>query len=187
MSKIVGLCGKAGCGKSTAVSLLHAGIPSMNVKFAQTLYDIQDYIYAMISSVYMPPEDFVKDRKLLQYLGTDWGRSIDASLWIKLWKASVNQQGGGLGKLITCDDVRFNNEAGTILDMGGVIIEIVRPDSDQAAEGGLGIKNHPSELGIDSGLISARVENIGSKEELRNDLIDVLVNLKVIGEDEYGF
>jgi dephospho-CoA kinase len=83
--KLIAFTGQMGSGKSTAVSTLRefADNPVHNIKFAQTLYDIQNYIYERIESVYKRPEDFIKDRKLLQWIGTEWGRgTISESLWV---------------------------------------------------------------------------------------------------------
>ena len=84
---IVGLSGKMGSGKSAAVKLLKEKYPKKVklLKFAAPLYEIQDFIYKTIVPVHNKPKDFVKDRKLLQFIGTDWGRTIDPQLWIKMW------------------------------------------------------------------------------------------------------
>ncbi len=84
---IVGISGKMGSGKSTAAeSLKSLGRPVCILKLAAPLYAIQNFIYNAIAPVYTPPEGFVKDRKLLQWIGTDFGRSLDRDLWTKLWR-----------------------------------------------------------------------------------------------------
>lgn len=163
--KIIAFSGKMGVGKSTAIAVLNqlVNIPTANVKFAQPLYDMQEFIYQRISSVVKRPENFTKDRKLLQWLGTDWGRdSISQSLWIDLWKAEV---AGYIGGIITCDDVRFDNEGEVIKSLGGKLILIESSKNSDRIDTTAGLKNHASEAGVDRKYIDAVVHNDGTLEE----------------------
>lgn len=166
--KIIGFAGGMGAGKSTAISLIKQmyKYSVVNVKFAQPLYDIQEVIYRRISGVYERPAGFVKDRKLLQWLGTDWGRdTISPTLWVDLWRDQVEKvKRLQFPQVIVCDDVRLDNEAEAIKAAGGIVVRITRPNPE--AEGGAGIKNHASESGINKSLIDFEIEN--------NDTIDSL-------------
>jgi hypothetical protein len=165
---VIGFYGKMGSGKSTAIEALKArGRPVYVLKFAGPLYAIQNFIYSLISPVYVPPEDFVKDRPLLQMVGTSWGRDlIRESLWVDLWK---NRAQKALAKnhdlIIASDDTRFDNEAETIRALGGVVIHIIREDSEKHAEGGVGIANHKSEAGIKPELVDYTIHNTGNLSE----------------------
>ena len=112
--KIIAFSGKMGVGKSTAIERIYAksnGVVHL-VKFAQPLYDMQEFIYRRISSVVQRPANFTKDRKLLQWLGTDWGRGMKETLWVDLFKAQVEKiLDHNPTAVIVCDDVRFDNEA----------------------------------------------------------------------------
>jgi hypothetical protein len=167
---VIGLCGKAGSGKSTAIEALKTrGRPVSVNKFAGPLYAIQNYIYKVIEPVYNPPEDFVKDRFLLQFLGTDWGRkTINDSIWINLWKNKVEKVlAQDSNVIVVSDDTRFDNEAEIIRNMGGVIVHIIRDDASAHAVGGTGIAGHASEAGISPGLINYTIHNTGNLQEFQ--------------------
>lgn len=166
--RLIGFSGGMGVGKSTAIATLTEilGEAPTLVKFAGVLYAIQEFSYEQISPVLKRASDFKKDRKLLQWLGTEWGRGLDQDLWIKLWKAKV-LQADSWNQVIVCDDVRFDNEAALIRDLGGTVIKLVRPDNVAHAEGGVGIANHSSEAGVDPQLIDLVLENSGSLEQFR--------------------
>lgn len=141
------------------------------IKFADPLYDIQNYAYARINR---KPE--IKDRKLLQFLGTDWGRSIDPELWVNLWRqetrAHLHKQGSMTTMVVLCDDLRFDNEAKQILDLGGKILWI---ESDTETRKSRSPKtfsgtNHASENGIGKSLISLTVYNNQGLPELRKNI-----------------
>lgn len=174
MKKLIGFSGGYGVGKSTAIQLLKEavsyGTPFRLVKFAQPLYDIQEMVYNRISSVYERPADFKKDRTLLQWLGTDWGRgTISESLWIDIWRAEAKQR-LGLNAMVVCDDCRFDNEAEAIHELGGIVIRITRDDGAKHAEGGTGIQNHASEAGLRACNIDYTIANNGSLEDFKNSL-----------------
>jgi len=166
--KIIGFSGLMGVGKSTAIASVRAlhTAPTKQFKFAQPLYDIQEYIYDRIAQVYKPGKDFVKDRTLLQWVGTEWGRgTISESLWIDLWKAEVTRYlTRNPHAVIVCDDVRFDNEAEAIKAMGGKIIQLTGPSRTDT---GAGISGHASENGIDSMFIDATIDNSGPIEDLK--------------------
>lgn len=174
MINYIGLAAGMGCGKSTAIELLKEEYGSLVklVKFAGILYEIQDFIYDKISPVYSKPKDFIKDRKLLQMLGTDWGRGIDDSLWVKLWKAAAEKEvaHGGRSTIVISDDTRFDNEAEMIKSMGGVIVQITSERAGQRIDTSAGIKNHASEAGISKNLIDYTIRNDHTIESFRLEL-----------------
>lgn len=168
-----------GSGKSTAVKAIASQFNSYSlVKFAQPLYDIQEMVYARVEDVYKRPADFVKDRKLLQWLGTDWGRSLDQELWVKLWKSQVNSLLSDVD-VIVCDDLRFDNEAEAIKSYtNSVIIKLVRDNNVSHAQGGEGIKAHASEAGIDNKFVDYKIDNNGSLGQYEEKLLNVINQLK---------
>jgi hypothetical protein len=162
---VIGFSGGMGVGKSTAVETLREsqikpwGVTVKLIKFAQPLYDMQEFIYDRISGVYTRPETFIKDRKLLQWLGTDWGReSISKSLWMDVWKADV-ELALAKGFTVVADDVRFDNEAQAIKDLGGKVILITSTKASERINTGAGIQNHASEAGISKNLIDKHITN----------------------------
>lgn len=174
--KLIAFNGGMGCGKSTALETIktYTDLPVRLVKFAQPLYDMQEMLYTRISSVIKRDESFVKDRKLLQWLGTDWGRGLDQDLWIKLWKAQVESE---LEKypnaVIVCDDVRFDNEAEVIKSLSGTIIQIKRDSNAEHAIGGKGITNHASEAGIKLEYVDFIVENNSTLQDYKDSLCNL--------------
>lgn len=173
MLSLIGLNGSMGCGKSEAFKAIkeHAhGRTVVLVKFAQPLYDIQEMIYNRIKSVHVRPDNFIKDRKLLQWIGTDWGRdTISKTIWVDIWKSEV-QSHIDAGRLVVCDDVRFDNEGELLKELGGIVIRITSDRTAERIDTAAGIKNHASEAGIAHNLIDMIVENNGTLEEYKNSL-----------------
>lgn len=186
--KLIGFNGQMGVGKSTAIKVLREqGKTCYLIKFAGPLYEIQEFIYDRIREVYQRPSTFVKDRKLLQWIGTEWGRgTIRDSLWVDLWKAETKYaQENYPGAIIVCDDVRFDNEAHTIKSIGGTVVQIVRDDSTKHADGGTGIINHASEAGISAALVDHTISNNGTLEDFTASLCELYKQLGVgQGENE---
>ena len=178
--RIIAFTGKMFSGKSTAIEAVRSkydfiGEGVENIKFAQPLYDIQAYIYQRIGKDVPQP----KDRKLLQWLGTDWGRAIDLNLWVKVWSDEVAMS---LASVVTCDDCRFDNEAATVKEMGGIIIRIVSPEERRKAQGaalGLTIVDHASEAGISDQFVDYEIHNTGTKEELEQMVLSVVEGTSV--------
>lgn len=175
--KIIGFTGTMGCGKSTAIDCLKRFQKNevFNVKFAQPLYDMQEFIYERIKFAYIRPETFVKDRKLLQWIGTEWGRdTISKTLWVDLWKAaSVELNYYNPNGIIVCDDVRFDNEAETIRSLGGHIIKINSQKALDRITTNNGISGHQSEAGLDPTLVDYQVDNNGTIQEFEESLCSI--------------
>lgn len=179
---ILGLTGKMGSGKSTATELL----AKLNrdstavVKFAQPLYDLQEAAYSRISPVYQRPHNFIKDRKLLQWLGTEWGRgTISESLWVDLWSAETQKLLDIGTGLVISDDVRFDNEAKMVKAMGGHIIQITSDFTEKRIDTKAGISNHASEAGVSPDLVDYVVKNNGSLADFENSLAHMLNVIKL--------
>ena len=173
---IIGFSGKMGSGKSEAVKFMREnyGDKIALVKFAQPLYDIQEAVYDRISQAYSRPESFIKDRKLLQWLGTEWGRgTISETLWVDIWKAEVRDQ-LKLGKIVVCDDVRFDNEAEALREMGGKLIQINSNRNKERIDTASGIPQHASENGIKPKLVDFVVNNDETIQEYQRKLGTVL-------------
>ena len=100
-------------------------------------------------------------RKMMQTLGTDWGRSLDEGIWIKAFTKLYPK-----GKYIITD-VRMENEAKFIRDNGGIVIHV-------KGRGGINT-THSSEAGIEVQDMDIVVENTGTLEELRESIVNELV------------
>lgn len=166
---IVGLAGRAGSGKTTAAAAIVARHPGFRrVRFA-------DPIKRMCRELGLTDAQVDGDEKELpmkllcghtprfamQSLGTEWGRNmIGEGLWINaLMVAARDLLNQGLSVVV--DDVRFPNEVEAIRRMGGVLVRIVRPDSNPPAGG-----EHMSERLVDMLDVDHVVKNDGTRDEL---------------------
>lgn len=109
-------------------------------------------------------------REAYQSLGTEWGRKmIHDKIWVEIGRRAITSEllcEDNRGVVI--DDLRFNNEALCIKDMGGIIIEITRP--------GLTKMEHASEAGISPELVDITLANNGSKADLQLAVLDILAS-----------
>jgi hypothetical protein len=94
----------------------------------------------------------------MQTLGTEWGRDqIHPNLWVNLAK---NQYDADIrrGEHYVFDDIRFENECCAILELGGLVVRVERPNVAYSVDG------HASEQLIYQP--GVHVVNNGAKEEL---------------------
>lgn len=120
-------------GKGEAASVICSAFGYTELMFAQTLKDMTAALLG-VDPLDLEDQKFketevpwigggVTPRKLMQTLGTEWGRkTIDTNLWAKktLSKAALYDN-------VVIDDVRFENELYAIQDAGGIVIRIKRP------------------------------------------------------------
>jgi hypothetical protein len=86
-------------------------------------------------------------------LGTEWGRNtISNDIWVNLARHRIEESDH---KIFIIDDVRFDNEAKMILDLGGEVWNLSR-------DGVGGQDGHISEAGISKELITKEV-NLNEK------------------------
>lgn len=68
-------------------------------------------------------------RWAMQSLGTEWGRDcIAPDIWMQLWKATLPPID------VVADDVRFEQEAAAIHEMGGKLIAVHRPSLKEVSD-----------------------------------------------------
>lgn len=148
---LIGLAGRAGCGKTTVAEHLknHRG-------FAE--YSFAGPLKAMLCNLLMVSHEQLEQmkrqgspilpawmaddtgrtmpsvRQALQTLGTEWGREcLHPDIWLLFatqrldWLASEYHFQG-----VVISDVRFDNEAAFIRRRGGFLIHIDRPHTDPA-------------------------------------------------------
>lgn len=169
---LIAFSGKMGSGKTTATSRLRAllkekGILSANVKFADQIYAIQEAVYKA-ANLDLPENG--KDGKLLQFIGTEWGRSKDVNIWVNAFSKSViNLKSFVKSKLvITCDDCRFQNEAEKVKELGGYIIKLGTRPVDNSIVANRD-REHASELGFDDSFVDLKI-TVSSIAELDEQL-----------------
>ena len=82
----------------------------------------------------------VTPRIMMQTLGTEWGRALLPDLWLRVWQHELASD----AHVVTVPDVRFDNEAELIREIGGTIVHVQRkPTADMLA-----VPAHASEAGI---------------------------------------
>lgn len=176
---LISFTGKMGVGKTTSANYLlkkleQKRIACKIIKFAGPLYDMQKSIYD-IAKLPHPKE---KDRKLLQYLGTEWGRQKDENLWTNIFKKRV-KEAFEQDIIVLNDDLRFDNEAVTIDELGGHIILVEGHDHHNPET--IISQDHKSEQGISRHLANFKIANSGTVEQLYeclDDLVRVSINFK---------
>lgn len=165
---LVGISGKAGSGKTTASAAL-VEVGWVRVKMADPLKD-------MLRSIGLTDRHIEGDLKetpcdLLQgktprhamiTLGTEWGRDmIGPDFWIGIARKRIIAALAS-GKNVVVDDVRYDNEAALIRDLGGDVVQVERDCANQIA--------HKSENGVAADMV---YRNTGTVAELRGWFIYV--------------
>lgn len=144
---IIGFCGKAGSGKSTACNfLLNKDANITELAFAKPLKDAckcifsltDEQVYGTLKETPLPQWDERTPRQILQYVGTDLFRKhFCDDIWIRAMKCAIE---ACPTKHIIISDVRFANECDFVKSMGGIVIMITRN-----VAGSKSGKNHASE------------------------------------------
>lgn len=132
---------QAQVGKDTAVAHLIEKYGGIKLSFAQPIYDI--LAFAQKTCGFQQS----KDRKFLQWVGTEWGRSIDDNVWVN---AVLRQIEENSDKNIYISDLRYPNEFETLRKAGFMLVKIVRPELDRVKTFGTGSVKHSSEIGLAS-------------------------------------
>jgi hypothetical protein len=103
-------------------------------------------------------------RRLMQTLGTEWGRQlIHPDLWLLLADRKIAQNGAGC----VVADVRFENEAAWIRRNNGVVIHVFRKTTTQ-------VEQHISEAGISVQMFDRTIHNNGTLEELKTHAVQLI-------------
>lgn len=173
MIPVIGFAGRKSSGKNTladatAQKLEALGYAPMHVQLAGPIKQFTRDVFGWdlrhtegeLKEV-IDPRWGITPRRAMQTLGTEWGRAMHPDLWVECLRAflrDVRSRNRRVIGLIT--DVRFANEAAMVIDEGGLVVQVYRPDT--AAPRDL----HASEDGIPPGLVRLQVYNCGTKAEL---------------------
>jgi hypothetical protein len=153
---LIGIAGKARSGKDTVGNFIVSAVGGYCFGFADPIRSMMRQIGIDMSDPYWTdhkeeviPALGVSPRYLMQTLGTEWGRElVNPDLWVTIAKQRVLSSGSSLA---IATDVRFENEAAWIRDMGGTIIHIRRKldkNDQHASEAGVAVQ--PSDITIDN-------------------------------------
>lgn len=170
---ILGIAGAAGSGKDTVGQYLVRRHGAVIHKFADPLYaaisaitglsvvELQDRRRKEEILPWLP----CSPRRLLQTIGTEWGRdTIHPDIWVLATLRRIDAT-DALWSVVT--DVRFDNEAEAIRARGGVVWAVTRP-----SVGGLGgvESRHSSEAGVSAELIDDEIFNHGDIAALEREV-----------------
>ena len=165
--EIIGLIGYAQSGKDTVASILVEKYGYRRIAFADK---IKDFLYGINPMVACSPTGYLQDlvklvgwneakkepqvRKLLQDLGISARELLDENIWIISALGKINS-----GERAVITDVRFENEAKKIKDLGGQLWRVKRV--------GVGpVNDHVSESELDGYKVDQIFVNNGSIEDL---------------------
>lgn len=117
-----------------------------------------------VDKSFVVPEVGCSVRKILQTLGTEWGRErLGGDVWVRCWEAQASRY----DRVIT-DGVRFLNEAQAVKAKGGQMWKIVRPSATHDG-------SHVSEGGLDDwDGFDAVIQNDGSLSDLHAKVLALL-------------
>lgn len=166
--KLIAITGRAGSGKDTLASLLAADRDARIYSFALPIKQCLNAMFGWTMELWNDREwkETVipwlgqSPRYLAQTLGTEWGRElVHPELWVLLAANRYQEHRRLSDTPFIIPDCRFDNEAGIVHTLGGVVIRVVR-DSAQA------VNPHKSEGGISDHLVHATIDNNGSVQDL---------------------
>lgn len=193
-SLVIALTGKAGAGKDSVADVLAAEFHFARTAFADALracvLDL-DPLIPLTSST--EPEiagdvdlmrlsevveaygwdhakrSFPEVRRLLQRFGTE----VVRERWPNAWTEIVAQKFLNTPHSWVVTDCRFVNEAEMVRSVGGFVVQIVRPDYEEAAAVG-----HASEAGLPTSLIDRTLVNDGNLLDLEHKVADLMASLR---------
>lgn len=152
-NNIIAFTGLMGSGKSTSAGimssiLLQRGYKPVVVKFADPLYKIMHSICDTTHIDFNKP----KLRPVMQFLGSYFRNTYNQDFWVNLWEMEVkhltffNKQNDNLVFLV--DDLRYENEAKKILELGGKIIKTDCEEATRRSRIEIVNEGHESEKGV---------------------------------------
>lgn len=183
---LIGLTGLAGAGKDTAADRLCAAHGFERHAFAEPIRDMltallvscgidYDHLFDRAKKEQPLPHLGMSPRRLMQTLGTEWGRQqLDPQFWIRCTALTLGlhdlPRSAPVHDRIVITDVRFAEEAAWIKSFGGVIARVERD--------GAGIPGqHVSELQAQHIKATWRIQNNGTVDELHQHIDDMAVYL----------
>ena len=141
-------------GKDTSCDYLIKKYGGIKLSFAEPLYKILNYAQGVCHF------SETKDRKFLQFIGTEWARTINANVWVDLLIEQLNTTEDSN---VYVADLRFKNEFEVLKQHGFVCVHI-KNDVVVSSDGYI---NHQSDLDLDNfDGWDCTIENIGPIENL---------------------
>jgi hypothetical protein len=181
---IIGLCGPARVGKTTAALYLEekygfTRLPFKSGLVAELTERLNRTLSAIAKDTYgeATPKTITKliddkpndtIRSLMQEYGTEVRRRDNEDYWVDIWIETIAMNPR---RSYVVEDVRFFNELKAVKDMGGELIRIARQDI-------VALNDHQSEkeqeLFIEDFLIEGKTGNVGSTYRQIDEIIKTL-------------
>jgi hypothetical protein len=194
---VIGICGQARSGKDTAAKMfcsMGAGLDGWNLtSYTLSLATpIKRMLIEMLDHMALPHSassfeyvysDELKDkpieelggkspRQMMQTLGTDWGRGmVDDELWIKIARHQIDFIASNVvpdHALIVIPDIRFDNEA----KLCDYVVKIVNKNKRTQ------VTEHVSEAGVSKKFIGYTLDNSGTKDHLRKQVLETYASIR---------
>ena len=179
---IIGLTGRARSGKDAIADILVKHHNFTKIAFAGPIKEMTQKLLQMTPATLEQTKDYglhhldgVTPRRIMQTLGTDWGRDIiHKELWIRIAEERMNllMETSEEGRNLVFTDVRFDNEAEMLLAYDASIYQVNRPGIG-------GVAQHVSEAGISDEYIDGYIYNSGSLEELEEVIHQFIKQLEL--------
>ena len=175
---LLGLAGPAGCGKSTAATLLSTNGWG-RISFADPLRAVVlalrpawDGWHLQTGKDLTPPDGGLSPREMMRAIG-DWVKNYDPRFFRRVALDQVLMlRRRGMHAVI--DDVRFPAEADLVRFMGGTVCHVSRPE--------IAFRNdHNSEMGVEPLPEDLHLRNWGGIQALGGELEYVLAALRERG------
>jgi hypothetical protein len=171
---LLGLAGPAGCGKSTAATLLSSNGWG-RISFADPLRAVVlalrpawDGWHLQTGKDLLPPDGGLSPREMMRVIG-DWVKNYDRRFFLRIALDQVLMyRRRGIHAVI--DDVRFPAEADLVRFMGGAVCHVSRPDVAFR-------QDHGSEMGVEPLPEDLHLHNWGGVQALGGELNYVLAAL----------
>jgi hypothetical protein len=176
---IIGLSGYAQSGKDSTAELLCLKYGYKRLAFADPMRQALLTINPQLDSI-TRVSDLVEDygwdlakrnpeiRRLLQVLGTDFGRKmLGDDVWINIALSGIKSE-----DKIVVSDVRFPNEAEAIKKLGGTVWRINRHNHTA-------VNGHTSERAMDNYMFNYVIYNDGTLAELSDEVFALAKELNL--------
>lgn len=178
---LIGITGLAGSGKDTAGAfLVERGWT--RIGFADALKDLALRINPLVAWEDMEADWRLSDaidtfganeakfrvpevRRFYQALGNEAREVLGDTVWLEAWKRQAVQH-----DKVVVTDVRYPNEAEFIKSLGGRVVRIDRNGAGLAGAAG----QHPSEVGVSQIDPWWFIDNNGTLEDLKYEVLDVV-------------
>jgi hypothetical protein len=170
---LIGLAGQIASGKTTAATYMLEKYGFVRTAFASPLKETMVSLFELSTNQVtdlamkgvIDPRYGKTPRELMQLFGTECVRNhIHPDFWVMKMRWQLQRYKTSEVSRVVIDDVRFDNEADLIRDMGGTVVHLYRMDNPHT-----GKDSHVSEEPIHMYQEDASI-SAGSPEELISSL-----------------